>query len=69
MSWAVTNRFRWLLRKRGEIRRELAQRIQIKHAPDWVFLMDQAFSRGNRILDVLDEIDRQDREKAQEDNT
>ena len=65
----VTNRFRWLLRKRGEIRRELAQRIQIKHAPDWVFLMDQAFSRGNRILDVLDEIDRQDREKAQEDNT
>jgi ribosome-binding factor A len=57
----VTDRFKWLLRKRGEIRRELAQRIQIKHAPDWVFLMDQAFSRGNRILDVLDEIDRQEK--------
>jgi ribosome-binding factor A len=61
----VTDRFRWLLRKRREIRRELAQRIQIKHAPDWIFLMDQAFSRGNRILDVLDEIDRKERERAQ----
>jgi ribosome-binding factor A len=59
----VTARFKWLLRKRVEIRRELAQRIQIKHAPDWVFLMDQAFSRGNRILDVLDEIDQKEREK------
>ena len=59
----VTDRFKWLLRKRAEIRRELAQRIQIKHAPDWVFLMDQAFSRGNRVLDVLDEIDRQEKSK------
>jgi ribosome-binding factor A len=53
----VNDRFRWLLRKRTEIRRELAQRIQIKHAPDWVFQMDDTMERGNRVLDILDKID------------
>ena len=53
----VNDRFRWLLRKRVEIRRELAQRIQIKHAPDWVFLMDETMERGNRVLDILDRIE------------
>ncbi|GAB5560537.1 MAG: 30S ribosome-binding factor RbfA [Synoicihabitans sp.] len=52
----VNDRFRWLLRKRSEFRRELAQRIQIKHAPDWVFLMDEAVERGNRVLEILDQI-------------
>ena len=55
----VNDRFRWLLRKRAEIRRELAQRIQIKHAPDWVFLMDETVERGNRVLDLLDAIERE----------
>ncbi len=53
----VNDRFRWLLRKRSEIRRELAQRIQIKHAPDWVFLMDEAVERGNRVLEIMDKLD------------
>ncbi len=55
----VQDRFQWLRRKRGEIRRELAQRIQIKHAPDWVFLMDETVDRGNRVLDILDRIDQE----------
>lgn len=54
---AVSDRFRWLLRKRGELRRELAHRIQIKHAPDWVFMMDEAVERGNRVLEILDRIE------------
>ena len=52
----VAERFRWLQRKRGELRRELAQRIKIKHAPDWVFLIDHTVERGNRVLNLLDEI-------------
>ncbi len=54
---AVNDRFRWLLRKRAEIRRELSQRIQIKHAPDWIYLMDKAVERGNRVLEILDQIE------------
>lgn len=53
----VTDRFRWLSRKRKEIRRELAYRVQIKHAPDWVFLMDEVIGRGNRVLEIMDQID------------
>lgn len=53
----VNDRFRWLLRKRSEIRRELAQRVQIKHAPDWVFLMDETIERGNRVLEIMDQIE------------
>lgn len=60
----VNDRFRWLLRKRGEIRRELAHRIQIKHAPDWVFLMDEAVERGNRVLEILDQIETNDNSAA-----
>ncbi len=54
----VDRKFRWLQHKRREIRRELAQRINIKHAPDWEFRMDEAIERGNRVLEILDEIDR-----------
>jgi ribosome-binding factor A len=62
----VADRFRWLLRKRGELRRELARHIKIKHSPDWVFQMDEAINRGNRVLDLLDDIDRADRDKDKE---
>ena len=62
----VNDRFRWLLRKRAEIRRELAQRIQIKHAPDWVFLMDEAVERGNRVLEILDQIESSETSAAKE---
>lgn len=52
----VAAKLRWLQRKRAEIRRELAQRVQIKFAPDWVFMLDEAVDRGNRVLEILDEI-------------
>ncbi|MCF3649457.1 30S ribosome-binding factor RbfA [Synoicihabitans lomoniglobus] len=64
----VAERFRWLLRKRGELRRELAKHIKIKHSPDWVFQMDEAINRGNRVLDLLDDIDRADRDREKETN-
>ncbi|MCC5025245.1 MAG: ribosome-binding factor A [Candidatus Synoicihabitans palmerolidicus] len=63
---SVADRYRWLLRKRVELRRELARRVQIKHAPDWVFQLDEAVKRGNRVLDMLDDMDREDRKKTPE---
>jgi ribosome-binding factor A len=48
---------RWLKQKWGELRRELAHRVQIKHAPEWIFLIDEATPRGNRVLDLLDELE------------
>lgn len=57
----VNERFRWLLHKRAELRKELARRVQIKHAPDWVFLLDQSVQRGNRVLDLLDDLAREER--------
>ncbi len=63
---SVAEQFRWLLRKRAELRKELAQRIKIKFAPDWVFLLDEAVERGNRVLDILDDLARE--EKAAGDN-
>ncbi len=60
----MDERFRWLLRKRGELRRELARRVKIKHAPDWVFQLDEAVQRGNRVLDLLDDIAREEKERS-----
>jgi ribosome-binding factor A len=57
----VEERFRWLQHKRREIRQELAKRVQIKHAPDWIFEIDQAVERGNRILNLLDELAERER--------
>lgn len=53
---AVETTFAWLQSKRAEFRRELAQRISIKHSPDWQLCLDHAAERGARILTVLDEI-------------
>jgi len=57
----VQRKFAWLKRKRAELRRELAQRVQIKFSPDWTFHLDEAVERGNRILEILDEIAEDDK--------
>jgi ribosome-binding factor A len=57
---AAEGRLRWLKQKAGEIRRELAHRVKIKHSPEWTFLLDQATPRGNRILGLLDDLARQE---------
>lgn len=54
---AAEENMRWLNRKAGEIRRELARRVQIKHSPQWLFVLDRSTQRGNRILEILDEIE------------
>lgn len=54
---AAEEKMRWLRGKAGEIRRELARRVQIKHSPDWTFVLDRSTQRGNRVLELLDEIE------------
>lgn len=56
---AAEERLRWLLQKRGEIRRELARRVPLKHTPEWTFVLDRSTQRGNRVLELLDELERQ----------
>lgn len=46
----------WLRRRAGEIRRELARRVQLKHSPEWQFQLDRSTQRGNRVLEILDQI-------------
>jgi ribosome-binding factor A len=53
---AAEESMRWLNRKSGEIRRELAKRVQIKHSPQWQFVLDRSTQRGNRVLEILDEL-------------
>ena len=56
----VDARMRWLRGKSGEIRRELARRVRIKHAPEWIFILDRSTQRGNRVLELLDELEKKE---------
>jgi|SRR5690606_34277195 len=53
----VDARMRWLRGKASEIRRELARRVQIKHSPEWTYVLDRSTQRGNRVLELLDELE------------
>ena len=53
---AVAERFRWLQRKSGEIRAELAKRIVIKFLPHLTYVLDKSTDRVARLLRALDEV-------------
>jgi ribosome-binding factor A len=46
-----------LYRARGFLRRELAQRLQLRYAPDLRFFYDESVDRGREIEAVLREIE------------
>lgn len=46
-----------LYRARGFLRRELAQRLQLRYAPDLRFFYDESIDRGREIEAVLREIE------------
>jgi ribosome-binding factor A len=54
---AVADRFRWLQRKSGEIRAELAKRIVIKFLPHLTYVLDKSTDRVARLLRALDEVE------------
>jgi ribosome-binding factor A len=49
-----------LYRAKGFIRRELAQRIELRYAPDLRFFWDESIDRGRGIEELLREIKRDD---------
>jgi len=52
------DRLRWLRHHSKAFRFELGRRIVLKHMPVFSYAIDTSTARGNRILQVLDEIAR-----------
>jgi ribosome-binding factor A len=52
----VEKKLQWLRRQAQDLRHELGRRIVLKYMPQFVFSLDNSTVRGNRILQVLDEI-------------
>lgn len=47
----------------GYVRRELGQRIRLRHTPEILFRYDDSIKRGARIFEILKDLD-QDEEEA-----
>ena len=50
-------KLRWLRSINQELRFELGRRIVLKWMPQFTYKLDQSTLRGNRILQLLDELD------------
>ena len=53
----VAGRFKWLQKKSGEIRAELAKRIVLKFIPHLTYVLDKSSDRAARVLQALDQIE------------
>ena len=54
---AAREKLRWLQMIEPELRRELNRRIVLKYLPKFTFALDTVTARGNRILNILDELE------------
>jgi ribosome-binding factor A len=52
----VQQKLRWLRDNLHDVRMELGRRIVLKYMPRFTVALDKSTGRGNRILQVLDEI-------------
>lgn len=52
-------KLRWLRAHAGELRYELGRRIVLKYMPKFEYVLDHSAEKGARIMQVLDEIERQ----------
>ena len=52
----VKEKLRWFKNHLHDLRMELGERIVLKYMPRFTVAIDKSTSRGNRILQVLDEI-------------
>ena len=43
----------------GFLRRELAQRLTIRHVPEISFRLDESIARGARVLDLLKQVEKE----------
>jgi len=54
----AAQKLRWLKTITPDLRRELGRRIVLKYMPNLTFVLDTATARGNRILGILDELEK-----------
>lgn len=53
----------------GFLRRELAEKLRLRHIPDLTFEWDDSMERGSHLLDLLDKVSEQSIEQEKEDKT
>jgi ribosome-binding factor A len=56
---AAEKGLRWLGKHQQDLRFELGRRITLKYLPQFTFTLDKSTARGNRILQMLDEVEAQ----------
>jgi ribosome-binding factor A len=56
---------RWLREKTGEIRHMVGKQVILKNVPKLEFVHDLSPERGTRVIQVLDEIEKQERSTPQ----
>jgi ribosome-binding factor A len=52
----------------GFLRRELAQRLTIRHVPEISFRLDESIARGARVLDLLKQVEKESAVPASAEN-
>jgi ribosome-binding factor A len=60
-------RHTWLTRHAGELRREVGRHIVMKWTPELEILLDASPHRAGRVLQIIDELDQQERNKPKTD--
>jgi ribosome-binding factor A len=53
----AAQKLRWLRHNAHDIRMELGRRIVLKYMPQFTYVLDETTARGNRILQLLDEVE------------
>ena len=64
----VKQKLKWLSDNLHDLRMELGNRITLKFMPRFTIALDKSTGRGNRILQVLDEIGVPEPEKSETEN-
>ena len=59
-------KLRWLRSITQDLRFELGRRIVLKFIPHFVYKLDTSTARGNRILQLLDDIEQRETKPAEE---
>jgi ribosome-binding factor A len=62
----TASKMKWLRAHARELREELGRRIVLKYLPRFTYVEDHSAEQGTRIMQVLDEIERQEEEKPGE---
>ncbi|MDR1281527.1 MAG: ribosome-binding factor A [Opitutaceae bacterium] len=60
----AAQKLRWLRKHAQELRFELGRTIILKHMPLLTYELDTATERGNRVLDLLDQIAEEEKRKT-----